>query len=66
MGATSTVKERVEIELLELNEKLDKLNKFIFSDACAKLVPAQRELLLKQSLAMKEYADILSARLQLM
>lgn len=66
MGTTSSVKERVEIELAELNEKLDKLNKFIFSNACTELIPAQRELLLKQSLVMKEYADILSERLQLM
>jgi hypothetical protein len=46
-----------------LDEKLDKLNKFIESDAFDDLKDDDRKLLIKQEDAMSIYSDILEERI---
>lgn len=54
---------RVQEELAELTGKLCALRLFIAGEKIRKLSPEMRDLLTRQSTAMAEYADILSARL---
>ena len=59
----TTAKERVEIELKELQEKLKKLENFIENEKFDKLPEQQKNLLNKQAKAMNTYAAILVSRL---
>lgn len=54
---------RVIDEKALLDEKLDKLNKFIESDAFDALKDDDRKLLIKQEDAMSIYSDILEERI---
>jgi hypothetical protein len=56
-------KDRVREELRELSEKLDRLNVFIRSNEFVELPDDTRYWLLRQKLAMMEYATILQCRL---
>lgn len=58
-----TPKERVKIELDELNEKKKKLAQFLWSDNRGKLNDCELFLLETQLRKMSEYEDILQARL---
>lgn len=58
-----TAKERVQDELKELSERIDKLDTFLASNKYDKLRDADKLLLKLQLRYMKKYADILSARL---
>ena len=58
-------KERVEIELHDLEEKAVKLGEFIISDKFDKLSPRMRELLSEQYGYMCGYANILRERLEI-
>ncbi|MEY4760668.1 MAG: hypothetical protein RLZZ200_524 [Pseudomonadota bacterium] len=58
-----TPKQRVELELAQLNERLGKLEKFIDSEAFSALAVEQSGLLRKQASLMRQYAVVLSDRL---
>lgn len=58
------VKERVELEKKELDDKIDKLQKFISGEGFTKIEQIQQELLRKQLKAMLEYSTILKNRLK--
>ena len=59
----TTAKERVEIELNDLKEKITKLNTFRFSVNFSNISDLQQELLKEQVYYMEKYADILIKRL---
>lgn len=61
MGAA---KARVEIELEDLNNKIEKLYKFSKTTNFEKLPTVQQALLTSQHSIMLSYAEILSLRLQ--
>ncbi len=56
-------RQRVIDELDRLTERVVKLRRFIAGEEFYKLAERQQNLLKKQSIAMNEYADILSERL---
>ncbi len=56
-------KARVEIELKELSERLDKLNAFYMTDNFKGLKAEQQELLTEQIMVMTRYKEILTKRL---
>ena len=58
-----TAKERVEQELKELNEKTDKLSRFIFSVRFEELDDLSKSLLQVQHTTMLSYSYILKCRL---
>lgn len=58
-----TPKQRVELELAQLNERLGKLEKFIDSESFSTLATEQAGLLRKQASLMRQYATVLSDRL---
>lgn len=60
-----TYKERIVIELNELNKKYEDLKTFLSSEMFETLSTTSKELLNKQVNVMKEYADILELRLEL-
>jgi len=60
-----TAKERVEIELKELDEKLTKLDSFVGTEMFKKLSEQQKRLLQIQACAMATYSNILVTRLEL-
>lgn len=59
-----TAKQRVELELEELNEKREKLMAFVTSPSYQHLGSTAAKLLMMQQDAMSLYANILSLRLQ--
>lgn len=59
-----TAKQRVELELEELNEKREKLMAFIASSSYQRLGFTAAKLLMMQQDAMSLYANILSLRLK--
>lgn len=61
----TTAKERVEIELKELEEKTAKLFSFLCSEKFVELKFAQKYLLRKQYKTMVNYCNILEARLSI-
>jgi hypothetical protein len=60
-----SAKERVQQELDELEEKLDKLNAFIGNEKFEGLSVDRRQLLISQSIVMETYAHILRLRLRI-
>ena len=60
------VKNRVIQEVSELEERIEKLSKFLGTDQFHSLADEQQTLLLKQNTVMQSYRDILRRRLQLM
>jgi hypothetical protein len=60
---TETFKDRLLSEQLELDTKIDKLSKFIGTDAFYNLSEIQRSLLTIQRGAMNTYSRCLQARL---
>jgi len=58
--------ERVQVELKELDTKLDTLDSFLESDATGKLSVEHHTLLEDQSDAMSEYSIILNKRIVLL
>ena len=61
-----TAKDRVQIELTDLQIKLENLQKFVDSDKFNELGEYMQKLLLEQKASMTDYADVLEQRLQLM
>lgn len=61
-----TAKDRVQIELTDLQIKLESLQKFVDSDKFNELGEYMQKLLLEQKASMTDYADVLEQRLQLM
>lgn len=59
-------KERLESEITELNEKLDKLNAFNQSEKVNNIHPVQKALLLIQAGAMYTYLTCLEERLKML
>lgn len=59
-----TFKERLITEKTSLEEKINALSKFLFSDKFKTLSKMQQTLLVKQHKIMIQYADILSLRLE--
>ncbi len=55
--------QRVVDEKAELDEKREKLGKFIESDAYQALSEPERDLLSRQAIVMAEYSDILGTRI---
>ena len=55
--------ERLNEEQRELNEKVDKLHAFLYSDKIDKASAYQQDLLRIQLYAMRTYLDILSTRI---
>ena len=64
LSGSSTLKKRLEIEQVELEEKLNKLNDFNQSEKANELDPIQKSLLLIQAGAMYTYNECLKARLE--
>jgi hypothetical protein len=62
----STFHQRLIQEETELNEKIEKLEVFILSEAFAKIEPEQSRLLLIQIEAMRTYSKVLQMRLNLL
>ena len=60
----TTAKERVELELKELEERLDKLKTFVLSESFSKLSTVQQVLLTSQVSIMTSYANCLHRRLE--
>lgn len=60
---TSTFKERLETEQVELEEKLNKLNDFNQSEKANEIDPVQKSLLIIQAGAMYTYSECLKERL---
>lgn len=63
--AMSTYKERISIEKMELDEKLEKLHAFFRADGEMKLSEKSRQLLYKQESLMYQYSKVLEQRLNL-
>lgn len=61
-----TAKDRVQIELTDLQIKLKNLQKFVDSDKFNELGEYMQKLMLEQKASMTDYADVLAQRLQLM
>ena len=61
-----TIKDRVQIELTDLQIKLESLQAFVNSDKFNELGEYMHKLLLEQKASMTDYADVLEQRLQLM
>lgn len=61
----STYKERISIEKMELDEKLEKLQAFFRADGEMKLSEESRQLLYKQESLMYRYSKVLEQRLNL-
>ena len=61
----ATAKERVEQELLELNEKIVKLQAFIDSPKINIVSREMQDDLKRQMITMKDYAEILQHRLSI-
>lgn len=61
-----TAKDRVQIELTDLQIKLESLQAFVNSDKFNELGEYMQKLLLEQKASMTDYADVLEQRLQLM
>ena len=60
----TTAKERVEEEIIEVEQRLDKLLDFIHSDAFKnKMNFAEKRLLTEQAEVMQKYVEILTARI---
>ena len=60
------VKDRIIQEAKELEERIEKLSKFLGTDMFHSLLDEHQTLLLKQNTVMQSYRDILRRRLQLM
>ena len=60
----TTAKERVELELKELEERLGKLKTFVLSEPFSKLPTVQQMLLMSQIDIMTSYANCLYRRLK--
>lgn len=61
-----TAKDRVQIELTDLQIKLESLQAFVNSDKFNELGEYMQKLLLEQKASMTDYADVLEQKLQLM
>ena len=61
-----TAKDRVQIELTDLQIKLESLQAFVNSNKFNELGEYMQKLLLEQKASMTDYADVLEQRLQLM
>lgn len=61
-----TAKDRVQIELTDLQIRLESLQAFVNSDKFNELGEYMQKLLLEQKASMTDYADVLEQRLQLM
>lgn len=61
-----TAKDRVQIELTDLQIKLESLQAFVNSDKFNELGEYMQKLMLEQKASMTDYADVLEQRLQLM
>ena len=61
----TTTKERVELELNELEERLNKLKTFVLNKTFSKLSTTQQMLLMSQIDIMTSYANCLHRRLKL-
>lgn len=61
-----TAKDRVQIELTDLQIKLESLQAFVNSDKFNELGEYMQKLLLEQKASMTDYAEVLEQRLQLM
>lgn len=61
-----TAKDRVQIELTDLQIKLESLQAFVNSDKFNKLGEYMQKLMLEQKASMTDYVDVLEQRLQLM
>lgn len=61
-----TAKDRVQIELTDLQIKLENLQKFVDSDKFNELGEYMQKLMLEQKASMTDYVDVLEQRLQLM
>lgn len=60
-----SAKERVQIELNELNEKMSKLSLFLFSEKALKLTKQMRYVMQDQLRNMQNYAQCLQTRLEI-
>lgn len=60
-----SAKERVQIELNELNEKMSKLSLFLFSEKALKLARQMRYVMQEQLRHMQDYAHCLQTRLEI-
>lgn len=60
----TTAKERVELELKELEERLNKLKTFVLSETFSKLSTTQQMLLMSQIDIMTSYVNCLHRRLK--
>lgn len=60
----TTAKERVELELNELEERLSKLKTFVLSEMFSKLSTTQQMLLMSQIDIMTSYTNCLHRRLK--
>lgn len=61
-----TAKDRVQIELTDLQIKLESLQAFVNSDKFNELGEYMQKLMLEQKASMTDYVDVLEQRLQLM
>lgn len=61
-----SAKDRMQIELSDLQAKLNKLQSFVESDKFNELDKYMQKLLLEQKSIMTDYVDVLEQRLQLM
>lgn len=62
----SDFEDRLRVEFVELNNKIEKLESFINSEDINKIDPYQRHLLYVQLQSMKTYLQCLDSRLQLL
>lgn len=62
-ASVDTPKDRVELELKELTEKLKPLEKFVYSGAVNNLSSSQPDMLVEQLAIMSRYAELLQLRL---
>ena len=60
------IKERVKVELDELQMRLTKLKRFVESERITTVSPEMADLLRQQYTVMKEYYEILKKRISLM
>jgi hypothetical protein len=58
-----TAKQRVELEFMELSDRLTKLEAFVNTPAFSQLDVKQRQLLNEQRLYMRDYRGVLNTRL---
>lgn len=61
-----TAKDRVQIELTDLQIRLESLQAFVNSDKFNELGEYMQKLMLEQKASMTDYAEVLEQRLQLM